>query len=46
MVEMVGGGLSTGGVSNVGSVGGANLRGKGDGRNLLWKAETACADGK
>jgi hypothetical protein len=43
---VVSGGLDAGGVSNVGNVGGANLRGKGDGRNIFRRAQTAGADGK
>jgi hypothetical protein len=39
-------GLGAGGVSNIGSVGGANSKGKGDGRNIFRRAETAGADGK
>jgi collagen type III alpha len=34
-------GLSTGGVSNIGSVGGVNSRGKGNGRNIFQRAEMA-----
>jgi hypothetical protein len=45
-VGVVSWGLSMGGVSNIGSVGGANSKGKGNGRNIFWRAETAGADSK
>jgi hypothetical protein len=38
---MVSGGLGMGGVSNIGSVGGANSKGKLNGRNIFQRAEMA-----